>query len=254
MKEYNTSNSPHVKVFSSANPEYEAAFRTFLACTDQKTKAMEFLDERVGLLPRKNTFVDMGAGNGKLTGHFTDSFQRSIAIEPNAALARELATRCPGVKILECSLDEAIVENAADFVLCSHVFYYLPQSNWLRSVEKMADWLGGDGLLAIALQNPGTDCMKMFRHFVGGRFDLAGLSAEFSARHTRFRTELVTVPATIRTVSVEEACAIAEFMLNLLPLSAPPLRADLECYVQSKFDRGAVFQFSCDQDFLLVHA
>jgi len=241
-----------VKAFSSADPEYEAAFRTFLACTDQKTKAMEFLDQKMTTLRRKNTLIDVGAGNGKLTSHFTDLFQKSIAIEPNPALARELHVRCSVTTILECSLDEAMPETLADFILCSHVFYYLPQGDWLRSLEKMAGWLAPDGLLAVAIQNPSTDCMKMFRHFIGKRFDLAGLGAEFSAKHSRFATSVVTVPATIRTTSAEEACLIAEFMLNLLPLSNPPRWVDMESYVKSNFNRGSVFQFSCDQDFLLV--
>jgi hypothetical protein len=252
MIDHNTSKSRLVKAFSSADPEYEKAFATFLACTDQKTKAMEFLDQKISSLPRKDALIDVGAGNGKLTSHLTGAFRKSTAIEPNPALARELRARCPGVTILECSLDEAMLGSHADFILCSHVFYYLPQNTWLRILEKMAGWLAPDGLLAVAIQNPSTDCMKMFRHFIGSRFDLAALGDEFSARHSRFSTSIVTVPATIRTSSAEEACVVAEFMLNLLPLSNPPLWADMESYVRLNFSRGSVFQFSCDQDFLLV--
>jgi trans-aconitate methyltransferase len=198
--------------------------------------------------------VDVGAGNGKLTSHFVNEFQKCVAIEPNSGLVRELRTRCPGVEVLEQRIDEAEVDCRADFILCSHVFYYLRRSSWLGSLEKMASWLGADGLLAVALQNPGTDCMKMFRHFLGSRFDLAALKEEFAARNSRFNTSLVTVSAMIRTSSAEEACTIAEFMLNLLPMSDPPRWADLESYVQAKFNRGARFEFSCNQDFLLVQA
>jgi SAM-dependent methyltransferase len=243
-----------VKVFASSDPEYEVAFGTFLACTDQKTKAMAFLDEQLRRLRRKNTFVDVGAGNGKLTSHFLNAFQKCVAIEPNPYLVRELRAQCPVAEVLEQRIDEAAVECQADFILCSHVFYYLPQNSWLGSLEKIASWLGEDGLLAVGLQNPETDCMKMFRHFIGSRFDLGALTQEFARRNSRFSTSVVTVPAMIRTSSAEDACTIAEFMLNLLPMSDPPPLADLESYVQSKFNRGQTFKFSCDQDFLLVQA
>jgi len=215
---------------------------------------MEFLDQKVSLLPRRNTFLDVGAGNGKLTAHFTNTFLSSIAIEPNRSLVPELRTRCPSAKIIESPLEEAAIGCQADFILCSHVFYYLPKDSWLRSLETMANYLGPDGLLAAALQNPETDCMKMLRHFIGGRFDLTGLGREFSSRHPSFRTSVMTVPAMIRTSSLEDACTIAEFMLNLVPMPEPPRYVEVESYVRANFGRAGVFHFSCDQDFLLIQA
>jgi len=242
-----------VSVFSSASREYHKAFSTFLACTDQKEKAMAHLDQEIEKLPRRTTFVDLGAGTGKLTAHFARVFKNIIAIEPNPSLISELRKNCPGVLIIEKSLDDAQVEQAADFVLCSHVFYYLPNSAWLRSLQKMTSWLAVDGVLAVALQNANTDCMRMLDHFLGQRFDLANLASEFSSSgNNQVSVSMTTVPAKIKTDSFENAYTIAEFMLNLLPLPNPPLARALEQYVQEHFHSSEGYEFSCHQDFLWI--
>ena len=245
--------SKRVQVYNSAGRAYHKAFSTFLACTDQKEKAMAHLDEEVAKLPRKISFVDVGAGTGKLTSHFTNHFKKAIAIEPNPSLLSELRINCPEVLILEKSLADAELEPAVDFVLCSHVFYYLPPSTWLKGLQKMSRWLAVDGVLAVALQNANTDCMRMLDHFLGQRFDLAKLASEFSAiANDHLAISMTTVPAKIKTASFEDACAIAEFMLNLLHMPNPPLASALEQYVQEHFYSSGVYEFSCHQDFLWI--
>ncbi|HEX9379337.1 MAG TPA: hypothetical protein VF872_07080, partial [Gaiellaceae bacterium] len=62
-----------------------------------------------------------------------------------------------------------------------------------------------------------------------------------------------TVPAQIETTDFASAYTIAEFMLNLLPISDPPARGALEEYVRARFERGkGSFRFSCDQDFVQI--
>jgi SAM-dependent methyltransferase len=242
-----------VSVFSSASKEFHKAFRTFLACTDQKEKAMAHLDQELAKLPRRTTFLDVGAGTGKLTAHFATQFKETIAIEPNPSLIAELRTNCPGVAIVEKPLGDAQVDAAADFVLCSHVFYYLPGNAWLESLKKMANWLAVDGVLAVALQNPNTDCMRMLHHFLGQRFDLGKLASQFSASgNDHVSVSLATVPAKIKTASFENAYTIAEFMLNLLHMPDPPFSSALEQYVQGHFNNSGGYEFSCHQDFLWI--
>ena len=256
MKNTKRQTSPatrRVKVFSSSSKEYAKAFSTFLACTDQKEKAMAHVENEIGRLPRKNVFVDAGAGTGKLTAHFAKSFKKTIAIEPNPSLISELRVNCPGVSVVEKSLNHARIEPEVDFVLCSHVFYYLPGGAWLKSLQKMADWLADDGVLAVALQNADTDCMRMLEHFLGQRFDLKALASKFSASGCDdMAVSLTTVPAKIKTSSFEDAYTIAEFMLNLLPMPNPPLSNELEAYVQTHFRHSDGYEFSCHQDFLWI--
>jgi hypothetical protein len=204
---------------------------------------------------RRDVFIDAGAGNGKLTASFMTEFRRTIAIEPNLSLAAELRASCPGAEVITRTIEEAIPGAEADFVLCSHVFYYIDRSRWLDNLHHLAAWLRPGGVLTLALQNHETACMRMLRHFTGQQLDLPTLAQRFAAASGgRFDSRIDTVPAHIQTPSCESAYVIAEFMMNVLPLANPPPRADLERYIHGHFRHPeGGYRFSCHQDFLRVY-
>lgn len=255
-----------IAVFDSQGDAYRAAFRTFLEHTDQKEQGRRWLSRLVESLPARRVFIDAGAGNGKVTAWFADRFQRTIAIEPNPHLRRELVETCPNAEALSAGILAARPAAAADFVLCSHVFYYIGCEVWLETLGVLASWLAPQGALVVALQNHDSDCMRMIGHFYGRRFDLSQLAAAFRDAHgAAYRVELETTPASIRTPDFDTAETIAEFMLNLLPLKgsdagdprqgllSAPARADAAAYIRQHFDdRAGGYRFSCDQDFLVV--
>jgi hypothetical protein len=65
---------------------------------------------------------------------------------------------------------------------------------------------------------------------------------------------LETVPARIRTADLSTACDVAEFILNVLPMTNPPAWRELEEYVAKNFACPSGYEFSCDQDFLRVES
>jgi hypothetical protein len=242
-----------VRAFVSNTPEYHRAFKTFLDHTDQKDKALAWLSQQVGRLPRREVLIDAGAGNGKLTAWLMPQFRQTIAVEPNPSLVEELRVACPQAKILPQNIGAASPSAPGDFILCSHVFYYIPRPEWDTNLLRMMSWLAPGGVLAIAIQNPHTDCMKMVRHFVGGKLDLSELcSTAQTASSGKFTARIETVPALIRCDDLATACAVAEFILNVLPLPNPPAWDDFEKYVERHFRRDKGYAFSCDQDFLRI--
>ncbi len=245
---------PKAKIYKSNTEEYHQAFQVFLDHTDQKIKARQWLEACVQKLPSKKVFIDAGAGNGKVTAWLTDSFERTIATEPNESLRKELETVCPKAEVRGETILEAPITGPADFVLSSHVFYYIPAAEWNQNLERMASWLSPTGVLAVLLQNSDTDCMKMLRYFLDRSFDLHPLADAFRKKNGgKYDITLETVPAEIKTENFEDAFTVAEFMLNLLPLENSPARLDLEKYVQNRFaSEDGGFRFSCNQDFLKI--
>lgn len=242
--------------FDSASPEYTQAFQTFLAHTDQKERALDWLAREIDALERHAIAIDAGAGTGKLTVWLMKRFSTVIAIEPNPTLSTEFAAACPGAALLGETILEAEPGAAGDFVLCSHVFYYLPRESWDAHLLRLMGWLAPGGVLAVAIQNPESDCMHMVDHFIGGRFGLRELCATAeSVPGGPWRVRLDTVPARIRAEDLPTACRIAEFILNVLPMTDPPAWTDVEAYVATHFARpDGGYEMSCDQDFLRVES
>ena len=246
--------SAMVSSYDSQSEAYHQAFQVFLAHTDQKTNARRRLEAVVQALPFRRVFVDAGAGTGQTTAWFLASFGRTIAIEPSPSLNADLRRCCPAAEVLPVKILDAAPGAQADFVLCSHVLYYIEQSQWLEHLVRMASWLAPEGELVIVLQNHETDCMRMLEVFHGRRFNLAALGDEFQAAHGRqFTVERELVPAHIAARDFAVAYTIAEFMLNLLPMPNPPERRTLEEYIQQHFaEPNGGFRFSCHQDLLVV--
>ena len=244
----------HVSVYDSLGSEYERAFGVFLAHTDQKDKAREWLDRAVERLPMRRQMVDAGAGTGKVTAWFAPLFKQTIAIEPNSHLRTHLAANCPEAEIVPCTILDCALDPLADFVLASHIFYYIPAGDWQANLERLASFLAPGGLLVVILQNAGTDCMRLVNHFHGRRFDLASLARNFQSQHDgRYDCRLDTVESHVTTGDRESSYTVAEFMLNLLPIEAPPLRSALEEYVGREFAASSGgYRFSCSQDFLVI--
>lgn len=244
-----------ITCFESDSPAYTEAFHTFLSHTDQKERARAWLDREITALPRRGMAIDAGAGNGKLTAWVAERFRNVIGIEPNHTLGAEFRAACPESLLIQEKILDAVPAIAADFVLCSHVFYYLRRETWEMNLLRLMEWLAPGGVLAVAIQNPETDCMRMIDHFVpGGRFGLQELfvTAE-TAPDGPYRVRLDTVPARILAEDLETACRIAEFVLNASPMITPPSWEEMESYVAEHFARpDGTYEMSCDQDFLRV--
>jgi hypothetical protein len=214
---------------------------------------MAWLRREVEALQDRAVMIDVGAGSGKLTSWFTPYFARVIAIEPNPFLGAELRAVCPTAEILATTITATLPPAAGNFLLCSHVFYHIPEREWESNLRQLMSWLAPGGVMAVALQNPQSDCMRMVEHFIGGRFDLGKLCRVVEMGPGGFEARLETVPAHIQAADLGTACEIAEFVLNVLPMQSPPSWIDLERYVEEHFkkaDQG--YRFSCHQDFLRV--
>ncbi len=245
-----------IRVFDSQGEDYKRAFQVFLDHTDQKRNAKRFLQRVVDDLPAKKVFIDAGAGTGEVTSAFAPTFDRTIAIEPNPHLLNRLRQAIPLADAIGRSILDASPAAPGDFVLCSHTLYYIPAAEWLAHLERLVSWMSPDGVTVVILQNRGTACMTMLEHFFGHRFDLAGLADAFRAKHgNRYDVDITLDQAHVDTSEQSDAYTVAEFMLNLLPISRPPARRDLEAYVAKHFatDQQA-YRLSVHQDFLQIRA
>lgn len=243
-----------IQVFDSQGEDYKRAFQIFLDHTDQKRNAKRFLQELVDDLPERNVFIDAGAGNGEVTKAFANAFGRTIAIEPNPYLLDQLRRAIPQADAIGTPILAANPKSKGDFVLCSHTLYYIPADEWLAHLERLVSWMSPTGVTVVVIQNRGTACMGLLDHFFGHRFDLEGLAAAFREKHgDRYDVSITLDAAHVETSESASAYAVAEFMLNLLPISRPPARRDVEAYLATHCTAGdGTYRLSVHQDFLQI--
>jgi len=245
-----------IKSFHSQSEEYGDNFEFLLAHTDEKQKSIAWLTEAVEQLPLKRQFIDAGAGNGTITQVLVPYFAHTTALEPNLELRQQLQTNCPEITIHPNFIMDADIPSAqADFILCSHVLYYVEQTQWLAHIEKLATWLAPEGVLVLMLQHHASDCMQMQTHFFQRTFNLAAVGQAFKEQQReKYQVDVEIMPIDIITPDLASTYRIAEFMLNLLPVVNLPTRNELESYIQQHFQPQAQgYRFSSDQTLVKIH-
>jgi hypothetical protein len=245
-----------IRVFDSQGQAYKQAFQIFLDHTDQKRNAKRWLQQVVDSLPARKVFIDAGAGNGEVTRTFAGAFDRTIAIEPNIYLLKQLQQAVPMAEAIGQPIMTAQPAARGDMVLCSHTLYYIPGEEWLAHFERLVSWMSPTGVTIVVLQHRESGCMNMVHHFFGHRFELRRTADMFRRKHGD-RYEVVTTldPAHVVTPDLPKTYAVAEFMLNLLDITQPPARREVEAYLQANFaslERG--YRIPVDQDFLQIRA
>jgi len=234
---------------------YREVFGTFLSRTDEKRVTHAYLDAFLAGFSREETLIDAGAGVGALLTERMRRFARVLAVEPNPAMAEALERSCPWAEIYRTTILEAPIAAVAKCVVCSHVLYYIPKSQWQATILRCLSWLVPGGKALFLLQSGRCDFQRLIAHFFGEQwaFDLAR-DARALARDAGLRVHVDRVPATVRTADLDEAVDITEFMFSVVPLSevaadrALPTRQDLADYLVARHREGEHFVLSSDQD------
>ncbi|MFB6889073.1 class I SAM-dependent methyltransferase [Kitasatospora sp. NPDC056327] len=255
-----TAEAGPVRVLDVTGADYRRAFELFLAGTDEKPLTHARLSEVVAGLGRRRVLLDVGAGEGRTTAHLAQYFERTVAVEPSAAMREKLRQACPEALVLPEPIAAARPPGPADLVHLSHVLYYVPPQDWPATVRRVLDWVAPGGTLLVVLQNPESPCMRMAAHFTGVRYDLGPL-AERLAEGERggaagYACALEALDLRYRTDRPAEAVDVAEFMVNVADLASMdplPARADLAAYVERHFARpGGGYEIGHTQDMLTV--
>lgn len=245
--------SESIQVFDSQGEAYKRAFQIFLDHTDQKRNAKRFLQKLIDGMPNRTVFIDAGAGNGEVTRAFAGAFRHTIAVEPNPHLLTQLKQAIPQAEAIGAPILAADPKAQGAFVLCSHVLYYIPAEEWIAHLDRLVSWMSPSGVTVVVVQNHNTDCMTMLDHFFGHRFDLHQLAQAFREKYgDRYDVAITLDPAHVETRELASAYAIAEFMLNLLPISRPPARQDVEDYLTKHCLTDGTYRLSVHQDFLQI--
>lgn len=151
--------------------EYKRQLRLFAMSSTEKGIELLKIGEIIAGLKKRGKFLDIGAGGGDIAIPVSQSFDETTIVEPNEKQASMLKRRCPHFRIYnDCWENIDLGSGRYDFILCSHVLYYIEEDKWLATIEKMYNHLEDDGCIAVVLQSPMGEVARFFNQFT--RYDV----------------------------------------------------------------------------------
>lgn len=133
-----------------SDEQYKADYDALESSADREVEnsVIDQIKQKVAnqMIKSKN-FLDIGCGPGRITKDLSSLFQSTAVIEPNSCQLENFR-EYPHIKIFNTtfedyysklstsgSIDEA---EKFDFILCSHVFYHIPDEDWTSVIGKLA--------------------------------------------------------------------------------------------------------------------
>jgi len=151
--------------------EYRRQLHHFVTSSTEKGIELIKIGEILSGLRHRRTFLDIGAGGGDLTIPLSGSFRKTTVVEPNARQVAFLRTQRPEFECIHESWEKvALADRRFDFILCSHVLYYISPGKWLPTVAKMHAHLEPGGRLVLVIQSPIGQVAEFFNAFT--RYDV----------------------------------------------------------------------------------
>ena len=194
--------------------EYQRQLDLFIRCSTEKGIELVKIGEIIAGLPHRRCFLDIGAGGGGLTIPISQSFNEVTVVEPNQKQASFLKRRCPHFKIYNDFWEKAnLGSKLYNFILCSHVLYYIEDGHWLTTIEKMYAHLEDGGRIAIVLQSPIGDVADFFNHFTHYDVNILELWRDLIQHYGDDAIEVRYFMNEIWTESLEDMVTIGLFLL-----------------------------------------
>jgi SAM-dependent methyltransferase len=194
--------------------EYRRQLALFTQCSTEKGIELVKIGEIIAGLPHRRYFLDIGAGGGDLTIPLSQSFNETAIVEPNGKQVSFLKRRCPHFKVYNDSWERAdLGSRRYDFILCSHVLYYIEEGHWLTTIEKMYAHLEDGGRIAIVLQSPIGEVADFFNQFTNYDVNILELWRDLIQRYGDEAVEVRYFVNEIWTESLEDMVTIGLFLL-----------------------------------------
>ncbi len=231
--------------------EYRRQLELFSSCCTEKAAEMVHLGEILNSVRSRERFLDIGAGGGHLTIPLSGAFKRTTVVEPNARQAEFLRRRCPAFEVHNVRFGEAeLPAQAFDFVLCSHVLYYVNEALWPELVDRMYRLLAPGGRLAIVLQSPLGETADFFNTFTRYDVDVLGLWHRLIHAYGDHSVEVRYFTNEIWTEGLEDMTDIGLFLL--LDARLRERREEIRAYMENRHKVPGGYRLVQDEVLLAV--
>ena len=231
--------------------EYQRQLELFVKSSTEKGIELVKVGEIIAGLSRRRNFLDIGAGGGDLTIPIAQSFERTTIVEPNERQAQYLKKRCPHFHIVNSLWEKAdLGPERFDFILCSHVLYYIEKGKWLTTIKRMYEYLEDKGCIAIVLQSPIGEVADFFNAFTHYDVNILELWRDLIRVYGDDAIEVRYFMNEIWTESLDDMVTIGLFLL--IDRRFNEYKEKIRQYFESHHKNQGGYQIKQDEILLVV--
>lgn len=156
--------------------DYATAFRLLASTARHPENIGRVVEERVlPRLPKRPSLLDVGAGPGQVAQRLAPHFGSLTLLEPNKDQIAGL--QLEGAKVVNETLERYDSPERYDVVLCAHMMYHVPLSDWGGFTDRLLSFVRPGGFCVVVLGAPQGQNYEMHRDFT----DLVITSAQLLA-------------------------------------------------------------------------
>jgi SAM-dependent methyltransferase len=195
------------------------SFQKFLSWTNEK----QILgDEILKLIkPSYKSLLDVGAGNGDLTGYYIGLFEEALLLEPAQQYYERLLERFQGARVMKFKAEDFRSNGSHfDLIVASHIFYYVTKP--LEVINHLLASLNEGGRFVIILADRNCSYLRFIDQFssiiFGDKIDRPEVQwsdiVAFLAKES-LSVEVRDVSSIVNAPSIEDFLSMDEFLFGV---------------------------------------
>jgi len=240
--------------------DYATAFRLLAASARHPENIGQAVEERIlPRLPKQPTLLDVGAGSGKVAERLAPHFGSLTLLEPNREQISGL--KLEKAKILLEPLERYHSPEQYELVVCSHVLYHVPLSDWGGFIDRLLTFVSPGGYCVIVMAAARGPTYALCRDFsetmlfgeqLPATLQRKGLPHEVIATMSGFRAKSFEEMYTLCRFFVLEGCFTAEQLAALSGEEARALDDRIRLHAERCRGTDGVYRLEQDEDLILL--
>ncbi|WP_240359691.1 class I SAM-dependent methyltransferase [Pyxidicoccus trucidator] len=240
--------------------EYATAFRVLAATARHPENIGQVFEERIlPRLPKQPALLDVGAGSGKVAERLAPHFDLLTLLEPNR---EQIAGFSHGkAKVLIEPFERFHAPEQYELVLCSHVLYHVPLSDWGGFIDRLLTFVRPGGYCLIVMAAARGPTYQLCRDFTETQLFSEQLIA--TVQQKRLPHEVIPTMSGFFTKTFEEMYTLCRFFVlegcytaaQLAAMSEDEVRElDEKLRAHTERSRGAdgMYRLEQDEDLLII--
>jgi ubiquinone/menaquinone biosynthesis C-methylase UbiE len=235
----------------STKEEYLNCLNILNLCTTEIRTLEEFLQERIfPTLKDKSSFLDVGVGNGSITHATGDKFSQITLIDPSLEALEKI--HIPFKKVIKINKPVQEVQlqpSSFNFILLSHILYYLPHEIIHPLINHLYEALKDRGCLLMVISED-LHKRQIIEHFGYQPLKLESIILQHPTLANIMKISYSKETICLRTM--ECALAVASIFFN--DASVTVKADDLEEYLESIYNKeNNFYEFNIIQKYIVLN-